>query len=134
MTYLTFRNDFGLVLNNPIIAKIRAYNAYGWGLYNENTEGLLIKTEPRKPPQKIKRGVMTDLGRVQIYWDYLIDDFTGREPILSYEIYWDAGSAGVNWVELHVARTPFKYNNLLLEYPDVQPYQKYNFRYRASNQ
>jgi len=64
VTYLTFRNDFGLVLNDLIIAKIRAYNAYGWGLYNQNTEGALIKTEPKKPPQKIKRGVLTDLNQI----------------------------------------------------------------------
>jgi len=79
ITYLTFRNDFGLVLNDPIIARIRAYNAYGWGLYNENTEGAIIKTEPRKPPSKIKRGSLTDVDRVQITWDYLYFDFTGGE-------------------------------------------------------
>lgn len=60
VTFLTFRNDFGLVLNDPIIAKIRAYNAYGWGLYNENTAGAVVKTEPKKPPSRIRRGVLTD--------------------------------------------------------------------------
>ena len=86
VTFLTFRSDFGLVLDNLIVAKIRAYNSFGWGLFNENIEGALIKTEPKKPPSKIRRDVLTDLYRVHIKWFSLIDEFTGREPILSYEI------------------------------------------------
>jgi hypothetical protein len=70
VTFLTLRSDFGLVLNDLIVAKIRAYNAFGymqygvnetgWGLYAENTDGALVKTEPKKPPNKIRRGVLTD--------------------------------------------------------------------------
>lgn len=69
MSYLTFRNDFGLVLNDLIVAKIRAYNAYGWGNYSVNTEGVLIKTEPKKPPYPIYRGTVTDVTKLQLYWN-----------------------------------------------------------------
>jgi len=54
--------------------KIRAYNAFGfmqygnnetgWGLFYENTEGALIKTEPKKPPAPIRRGVETNENQV----------------------------------------------------------------------
>jgi hypothetical protein len=33
MTFWHFRNEFGLVLNDLIVMKIRAYNAYGWGKF-----------------------------------------------------------------------------------------------------
>ena len=48
--------------------EIRAYNAYGWGLYAENTQGAIIKTEPEKPPVKISRGPNTDVNNVQYKW------------------------------------------------------------------
>lgn len=66
MTFLTLRNDFNLVLNDLVVAEIRAYNSYGWGLYAYNTEGAVIKTEPLKPPGPIKRGVATDIFQIQI--------------------------------------------------------------------
>jgi hypothetical protein len=36
----------------------------GWGLFYENTEGALIKTEPKKPTVPIKRGVETNETQV----------------------------------------------------------------------
>jgi len=61
-------------LNDLVVAKIRAYNAFGymqygnnetgWGLFYQNTEGALIKTEPKKPPAPIRRGVETTENQV----------------------------------------------------------------------
>lgn len=99
--------------------KIRAYNSYGWGLFTQNADGALIKTEPQQPPIKIKRGVTTGEYMIQIYWAPIVGDYTGRESILSYEIYWDAGTNEASWEELHVARTPFTYYIYEIEYPNV---------------
>ncbi len=65
VSFLTLRNDFGLVLNDLVVAKIRAYNAFGimqygikelgWGEYTENSEGASVKTEPKKPLEPIIR-------------------------------------------------------------------------------
>jgi len=47
--FLTFRNDFKLLVGELIVVSISAYNAYGWGLYTQNTAGAVVKTEPQKP-------------------------------------------------------------------------------------
>lgn len=71
---------------------------------------------------------------MQILWAPLTGDYSGKEPILSYEIYWDAGTNGATYEELHVARTPFTYFLYQIEYPNVLAGMKYKFMYRGTNQ
>jgi hypothetical protein len=52
---------------------------------------------------------------------------------MSYEIYWDAGSLGQDFVELHIAYSPFTYYIYTVEFPAVLPSQPYQFIYRATN-
>jgi hypothetical protein len=65
--------------------------------------------------------VETNETQVQIVWSTLVGDLTGRESIMSYEIYWDAGSLGQDFVELHIAYSPFTYYLYLIEFPAVLP-------------
>ncbi len=61
VTMLTLRNTFNLVLNDLVVAKVRAYNAKGWSTYSsENVSGATIKTEPAAPTALIQNGALTD--------------------------------------------------------------------------
>ena len=66
-----------MVLNDPVIAKVRAYNAKGWGSYTIATTYATVKTVPVAPPVAITNGAATDENQIQISWTALTGDNTG---------------------------------------------------------
>lgn len=49
-------SEYTLLLNGPVLAKVRAYNLIGWGDYSAATAGFTagtITTEPAAPPTPI---------------------------------------------------------------------------------
>jgi hypothetical protein len=59
VSFLTLRSDFGLLINDVVYARVRAYNSMGWSAYTENTSGATIKTEPSTPSTSMISGPAT---------------------------------------------------------------------------
>lgn len=94
---------YALVLNDPVLAKVRAYNLIGWGDYSAATAGFgagTITTEPAAPPTAIAEGANTDDEQLHITWTALTGDDAGQETITSYEVRWDTGDGGSTWTLL----------------------------------
>lgn len=70
---------FYLLLNDPVIARIRAENKIGWSEYSEPTRtGGLVQTQPKKPPKPVFEGEDTDQTKIQIEWFPLEGDDSGQ--------------------------------------------------------
>jgi len=71
---------YALVLNDEVIAKIRAYNLIGWSEYSPQTAtggGGTITTEPGTPPNPVAEGANTDDTQLHITWQALTGDDAG---------------------------------------------------------
>ena len=126
---------FALVLNDPVIAKVRAHNLLGWSLaYSPPTvTGATIKTEPGAPPAAPTEGPATDDTQIQVEWAAVTGDAAGQDPVTLYEVYWDAGSSGSSW-PLLVLQSSGHFTFTFTQASGVSPGAAYQFRYRASNQ
>jgi len=124
---------FALVLNDPVLAKVRAHNLLGWSAaYSPPTvAGGTIKTEPAAPPTAPTEGAATDDTQVQVEWAALTGDDAGQEPITLYAVYWDAG--GTTW-PLLVLQSAGSFTFSFTQSAGVEPGGAYRFRYRATNQ
>ena len=76
---ITLRSaPFALVLNDQVIAKVRAYNLIGWSGYSDPTpSGGTITTEPAAPPNPVSEGANTDDTQLHIVWYELTGDDSG---------------------------------------------------------
>ena len=124
---------FTLLLNDPVLAKVRAHNLLGWSLaYSPPTvSGATIKTEPAAPPTAPTEGAATDDTRIQVEWAALTGDYAGQEPITLYAVYWDAG--GTTW-PLLVLQSAGAFTFTFTQSSGITPGQAYRFKYRATNQ
>jgi hypothetical protein len=69
---------YALVLNDAVIARIRAYNPIGWSAYSPQTAtGGTITTEPGIPPNPVAEGANTDDTQLHITWQALTGDDAG---------------------------------------------------------
>lgn len=65
-------NDFELVLGNLVVAKVRASNEKGAGLFSPtNIVGALVEEVPLAPSSAPRRGVKTNEVRIGVDWDFL---------------------------------------------------------------
>lgn len=58
---LTLQSSFNLVLNDYVVAKVRARNSIGWGSYttSSSVSGAQIKTVPVAPTTAVARDSST---------------------------------------------------------------------------
>ena len=126
--------DYPLYLGNEIIFKVRARNTIGWSEFSTtNSVADIVKTEPLAPLTEIEEGELTDDSQVHIRWFTVDDPQTGYDEILSYEVYWDNGSSGQDWVLLIAEFTPtFTYS--FVKPIGVNRSWFYMFKYLAVNQ
>ena len=95
-------SPFNLILADPVVAKVRAYNERGWSSYstlNVDPNIAYIQTEPgtMNTPQ---RGSSTSIDRIEVTWAALASPNNGNSPITTYALYWDAGTGGTSWTDL----------------------------------
>lgn len=83
---------YALELNDPVLAKFKAYNLIGWSDFSpQTTSSGTISTEPKAPPTLVTEGANTDDNQMHVLWQALTGDDTGTEAISHYEVRWDAG-------------------------------------------
>lgn len=125
------QSPYAMVLNDPVKAKVRAYNLIGWSPYSaETTSYALISTEPRQPPTAPQEGSNTDDTQLHVTWAALTGDNTGNEPITFYEVQWDMGLGTWALFKFENAASPTYQHT---QTSGVTSGTDYQFRYRASN-
>jgi hypothetical protein len=128
---------YALVLNDEVIAKIRAYNLIGWSEYSPPTAtggGGTITTEPGTPPNPVAEGANTDDTQLHITWQALTGDDAGQEAITMYEVQWDDGTGGDSWVPLVIEVTgAFTYTFTADSSHNIGSGVVYQLQYRATN-
>jgi len=66
-----------------------------------NPATFRVQTIPLKPEQAPVRGALTNTNQVDLRWiEMLTESQNGGAAITSYEVNWDAGTAGQVWTEL----------------------------------
>jgi hypothetical protein len=119
-----------------VVARLRASNAVGSSPYSD--DGVLpgvsyadVRTVPHTPPSPPARGPATSTGQIEVVVPALTGALTGGSPILSYEIEYDAASAGASWTELQ----GYSSNSLSLSVvkPGLPAATVFQVRYRARN-
>ena len=127
------QSQYGLVLNSPVIAKIKARNPINWSDYSgETTSFGTISTEPRQPPNAPQEGANTDDTQIHVQWQALTGDDTGGESITFYEVSWDMGNGGSSFSLLKLEPAgSFTYT--YTQSSGINPGQDYQFKYRAYN-
>lgn len=136
LTMLNLQSAFGLVLNDYVVAKVRAKNAIDWSAYTQSSSssGAQIKTVPLAPSTTVGRGAATDETQIEMTWSAVSGTTnTGGETITQYEVYWDYGSSGANYVLLYTDSSPFQYTYTQVT-TGITSGTTYKFKYRAVNQ
>lgn len=107
MAYTELRSsDFGLILGNLIVVRIRAVNEIGPGSYSIiNDSGDVVRTEPLSPPNALLEGSNTDDSQIEVTWSPLSDSYAGHDIITKYQIFWDNGSGGTDWALIETQET-----------------------------
>lgn len=93
-------HPFNLQKGDEVVAKFSAHNSNGWGeLSDVTTLGALIQVEPIKmsPPT---RNSQTTTGKLVVDWLSLDVSDSGYATVNSFNLEWDAGTAGETWTEL----------------------------------
>ena len=121
-----------LLLNDEVVAMVRAKNLIGWGSFSTvTTSSATISTEPLKPPTVPYRGVDTSDVQIHVQWSPLTGDNTGQEDITGYDVEWDSGSNEATWYYLTSELTTFTYT--YTQTSDISAGVAYHIRYRAIN-
>jgi hypothetical protein len=91
-----------LTLGTPIRVRISSINTIGWSPVSPlNPATFRVQTIPLKPEQAPVRGALTNTNQVDLRWiEMLTESQNGGAAITSYEVNWDAGTAGQVWTEL----------------------------------
>ena len=93
--------NFPLYLGNDVVFQIRAKNVIGWGVYSGTNPVIdIVRSEPLAPLTEIVEGELTDDSQIHITWFPVSDPQTGFDEILAYQVYWDNGNVGTEWVLL----------------------------------
>ena len=89
---------FSLLLQNLVVARVRAINMLGAGPFSEaNTVGALIETEPAAMGSPT-RGPSTGTSSIELRWGLLTSPANGYSPVTTYALDWDAGGgSGAAW-------------------------------------
>jgi hypothetical protein len=90
-----------LTLGSPIFVRISSVNVIGWSDVSViNPPTFLVLTVPLKPDTPV-RGPLTNTTAIDIRWTEMLNaNQNGGANITSYEVDWDAGTAGQVWTEL----------------------------------
>ena len=98
---------FNLILGDLIVVRVRAVNEIGQGDFSVlNISGDLVKTQPRSPPQAPSEGATTNDSQIEITWTALSGIDAGFDTVTRYQLYWDNGSSGIDWVLLATQNQP----------------------------
>jgi hypothetical protein len=84
--------ETGLVRDDLIRVKVRAYNSKGWGPYSEiNIEGASIETEPDQMSIPDFDLTTSTQDQITLSWSELTGSKRGgaNVEITLYEVYWD---------------------------------------------
>jgi len=126
-------NPYLLEFNDLVVAKARARNAWGYGIYSEsNTAGASIQTEPSAPASPTLDIVLSTLTQIKVDWSPLTGLNTGESPITSYNLQWDAASNGVTWSDLSGQDGALS-TALTFTKAGLTPGSYYGFKLRARN-
>lgn len=91
---------YELILQDLVVARVRAYNERGWGSWSvDNAAGALIETEPSQMASPT-RGSATGTDRLELEWTLLVSPDDGYSAVTTYALYWDAGTVGSTWTSL----------------------------------
>jgi len=85
---------YELQFNNLIVARVKAKNAFGWGLYSQpSTAGALIRTEPTQVALPTYVPLSSTLSKVVTAW-IALTSFThsGGDTVDSYHLEWLDGA------------------------------------------
>jgi hypothetical protein len=69
----------------------------------------VVRTRPLSPLTKVVEGALTSDSQIQISWAPVSDPVTGLDTVTAYQVYWDNGNSGANWVLLVQETTPFTF-------------------------
>ncbi|CDW74138.1 pa14 multi-domain protein [Stylonychia lemnae] len=127
-------SPFYLERDDPIEAKIQAYNSRGWSEESDIGTGVTISTEPDQMLLPF-RGSQTSTNQIQVSWSSLSARrlaSSGGSPVISYNLQWDAGTNGASWYDL-VGLQPAYLSTSYLVTTGIVSGQSYEFRVRAKN-
>lgn len=122
----TLTSNFGYSFDQTVYVKASAYNSYGFGTTSSaNTSGAKIRKVPDQMAQPSLNVFSTDTTII-LYWSSVSGSSAGNSDVLSYNLYWDAGSGTAN-IELT--------DTLVTSYTiyGVTGGQPYIFKLRARN-
>lgn len=129
-TYCTFTMSqllsFGFEAGDPVLAKARAYNSYGWGDLSEvSNSDVLVQVEPNAPTNLALTNV--DATTLSLSWDELTSaSELGYADLLFYTVYWDQGIG--TYIEYQSDLT-----TTTLEIPSLTSGTTYAFKVSATN-
>jgi large repetitive protein len=122
-------SPYSLSVGDSIIATVEAMNNYGYGAASPASNGaLLVQTEPATPAAPTRDSATTKDSLV-IDW---VAPTTNGASILSYNLYWDAGTNGATFTSLRGLLTD--YTGLThTQTSSVDIGDSYQFKVRAKN-
>ena len=124
---------FLLTAGTPVVARVRAANARGWGTDSaDNTGGAPVTTPPQQMAPPTRDSAITSTTQIKVDWLALGAPQNGMTSILSYHLQWDAGSNGAVQNELVGESTDYLGTTYTVS-SGVSPGARYQFRVRARN-
>ena len=119
-------SPYSLTLGSIVIVTVEALNLVGYSPASvPNSSGGQIKTAPLAPTSPPINGSSTSKTQIQVDLTALTSTQTGNSDIMSYNIWYDNSSNGLNWVSLIDA------NQLTYTLNSVNKGAIYQFKYRA---
>lgn len=124
---------YNLVLQQLVVARVRAINSRGPGSYSpDNTVGALIQTEPSAMAAPT-RGAATTASAIQAMWSAVTSPQDGYSAVTSYELYWDAGAgSAAPWQALAGVASNYLLTSYLVT-TSITAGAQYRFKIRAKN-
>jgi len=126
-------SPFSLAQGTLIQAQVEALNSIGYSTPSPlNVAGELAQTVPHKPTSGPSRGSGTTQTSLQVDFALPSAPLNGGSTILSLNLQWDAGTAGITWTTL-IGESPFSTATSYTISSGIVPGTSYQFKYRAYN-
>jgi hypothetical protein len=123
---------FSLTYGDVVQVRAQAENAYGWGDLSDPAGSLTVRTEPGVVATPV-REASTTASLLRLSWTALVTAVeTGGAAITSYNVQWDAGTAGASWTHLQGYGGPSTLTTIDIT-SGITPGQAYQVRVRAAN-